>query len=126
MDGDNWIWRVTATQVEPYTTDVTQFLLAGKLEAQAVEVGERPMPFPENEHELFFFGPLDLGNTLTLQSSKRLLANLIDVTEWGQSQFRTWLELNVQRLFGEENRTLSSSYFMIERETRYQICLTEL
>jgi hypothetical protein len=40
MDGDNWIWRVTATQVEPYTTDVTQFLLAGKLEAQAVEVGK--------------------------------------------------------------------------------------
>jgi hypothetical protein len=39
---------------------------------------------------------------LTLEGSKMLLANLIDITRWGQSEFRTWWETNVQAVL--ENR----------------------
>ncbi|CAI6226015.1 unnamed protein product [Periconia digitata] len=98
IDGDNWVMRVAAARVVPHTTDATQSPLAREMEAQPAEVDEGLISFPEDEYELFFFGPLDLGNTLTLQSSKRLLANLIDITGWGQSQFRAWWELNVQRV----------------------------
>jgi hypothetical protein len=58
-------------------------------DAQQMEAEEGLMPLPEDEYKLFFFGPLDLGNTLTLESLKRLLANLINITKWGQSKFRT-------------------------------------
>lgn len=67
-------------------------------DTQQMEVEERLMPHPEDEYELFFFGPLDLGNTLTLESSKRLFVNLIDITKWGQSEFRNWWGANVQRV----------------------------
>lgn len=44
----------------------------------------------------FFFGPLALGNTLTIKDMDKLLANLIDITKWGKSEFWTWWEESVQ------------------------------
>lgn len=58
--------RVAAARVVPHITDATQSPLAGEMEAQPAEVDEGSIPFPEHEYKLFFFGPLDLGNTLTL------------------------------------------------------------
>lgn len=90
IDGDNWVLRVAAARVVSRTGAAAE-----EGDTQQVEV-EGLMPLPEDEYELFFFGPLDLGNTLTLESSRRLLANLIDITKWGQSQFLTWWGANVQ------------------------------
>jgi hypothetical protein len=95
IDGDNWLLRVAAARVVPCTSAAAESPRNEEDDAQ--EMGpEGPSPLPEDEYELFFFGPLALGNTLTLEGSKMLLANLIDITRWGQSEFRTWWEANVQ------------------------------
>jgi hypothetical protein len=98
IDGDNWILRVAAARVVPRAGTAAESLRNGEGDTQQMEAEEGPMPLPEDECELFFFGPLDLGNTLTLESSKRSLANLIDITKWGQSEFRPWWGVNVQRV----------------------------
>lgn len=59
----------------------------GEGDTQHMEAEEGPIPLSEDKYELFFFGPLDLDNILTLESSKRLLANLINITKSGQSEF---------------------------------------
>ncbi|KAF2787489.1 hypothetical protein K505DRAFT_379551 [Melanomma pulvis-pyrius CBS 109.77] len=96
IDGDNWLLRVAAARVVPITRVAAKFPRNVDGDTQEAEVEEGPTPLPEDEYELFFFGPLALGNTLTLEGSKRLLANLIDITKWGQSEFRMWWEANVQ------------------------------
>ncbi|PVH91536.1 hypothetical protein DM02DRAFT_647288 [Periconia macrospinosa] len=98
IDGDNWILRVAAARVVPRAGASADSLRNGEGDTPHMEAEEGPMPLSEDEYELFFFGPLDLGNTLTLESSKRLLANLIDITKWGQSEFRGWWVTNVQRV----------------------------
>lgn len=98
IDGDNWILRVTAARVMTRTGVAAEPLGNRDEDTQQMEVEERLMTPPEDEYELFFFGPLDLGNTLTLESSKRLFVNLIDITKWGQSEFRKWWGANVQRV----------------------------
>ncbi|KAH8731699.1 hypothetical protein GQ44DRAFT_697900 [Phaeosphaeriaceae sp. PMI808] len=96
IDGDNWLLRVAAARVVPRTSAAAESPRNEEEDAQETGTEEGPTPLPEDEYELFFFGPLALGNTLTLEGSKRLLANLIDITRWGQSEFRTWWEANVQ------------------------------
>lgn len=96
IDGDNWLLRVAAARVVPRTSAAAESPRNEEEDAQETGTEEGPIPLPEDEYELFFFGPLALGNTLTLEGSKRLLANLIDITRWGQSEFRTWWEANVQ------------------------------
>lgn len=84
IDGDNWLLRVAAARVVPTEEGLTTL--------------------PEDEYELFFFGPLALGNTLTLEGLKRLLANLIDITKWGQSEFRTWWRANIDMVLEKRLR----------------------
>jgi hypothetical protein len=96
--------RVAAARVMPRTSAAAEFPRNGEEDAQETETEEGPTLLPENEYELFFFGPLALGNTLTLDGSKRLLANLIDITRWGQSEYRTWWEANVQMVLEKRIR----------------------
>jgi hypothetical protein len=98
IDGDNWLLRVAAARVVSHTNAAAESPRNGEEDTQETGTEEGPLLLPEDEYELFFFGPLALGNTLTLEGSKRLLANLIDITRWGQSEFRTWWEANVQML----------------------------
>jgi hypothetical protein len=102
IDGDNWLLRVAAARVVPRTNAATGSPRNEEEDAQEMGMEEGLTPLPEDEYELFFIGPLALGNTLTLEGSKMLLANLIDITRWGQSEFRTWWETNVQAVL--ENR----------------------
>jgi hypothetical protein len=104
IDGDNWLLRVAAARVAPSTSAAAEFPRNGEGDAQETEVEEGPTLLPEDEYELFFFGPLALGNTLTLEGSKRLLANLVDITKWGQSEFRAWWEANVQMVLEKRIR----------------------
>ena len=55
----------------------------GEEDAQETGTEEGLTLLLEDEYELFFFRPLALGNTLTLNRLKRLLANLINITRWG-------------------------------------------
>jgi hypothetical protein len=103
IDGDNWLLRVAAARVVPSTSAATESPKNGEGDAQETET-EGPMLLPEDEYELFFFGPLALGNTLTLEGSKKLLANLVDITKWGQSEFRTWWEENVRTVLEKRIR----------------------
>ena len=88
IDSNNWLLRVTAACVVPRTSAVAESPSEGEGDAQEMEA-EGPTRSPEDDYELFFFRPLVLGNTLTLEVLKRLLANIIDITKWGQSEFRT-------------------------------------
>ncbi|KAF1973459.1 hypothetical protein BU23DRAFT_589476 [Bimuria novae-zelandiae CBS 107.79] len=103
IDGDNWLLRVAAARVVPRTSAAAESPRNREGDAPETETEEGPTTLPEDEYELFFFGPLALGDTLTLEGAKRLLANLIDITKWGQSEFRTWWGANVQMVL--ETRT---------------------
>jgi hypothetical protein len=93
VDGDNWLLRVATARVMPRTSAAAESPRNGEEDAQETGTEEGPNLLLEDEYELFFFGPLALGNTLTLEGSKRLLVNLIDITRWGQFGFRTWWEV---------------------------------
>lgn len=97
IDGDNWLLRVAAARVVLRTSFATESPRNREGNTREMEV-EGLLLLPKDEYELFFFGPLALGNTLTLEGSKSLLANLIDITKWGRSEFRTWWEADVQRI----------------------------
>ncbi|KAF2007577.1 hypothetical protein P154DRAFT_517251 [Amniculicola lignicola CBS 123094] len=96
IEGDSWLLRVAAARVKSRTSPAAKSPRTREEDAQEAGTEEGPTLLPEDEYELFFFGPLALGSTLSLDGSKRLLANLIDITMWGQSEFRTWWEANVQ------------------------------
>ncbi|RMZ66525.1 hypothetical protein GMOD_00001867 [Pyrenophora seminiperda CCB06] len=53
----------------------------------AEEVPENP-----DEFTMFFLGPLHLGNTYTMEDTKRLFHNLCDVARWGHEEYRLWVE----------------------------------
>lgn len=89
IDGDNWLLRVAAARVVPPPSVAAESLRSREDDAIGTETEEGPTTLPEDEYELFFFGLLALGDTLALNGAKRLLANLIDITKWGQSEFRT-------------------------------------
>lgn len=104
IDGDNWLLRVAAARAVPRTSATAESPRNREGDAPETEAEEGPTTLPEDEYELFFFGPLALGDTLTLEGSKRLLANLIDITKWGQSEFRTWWGANVQMVLEQRMR----------------------
>ncbi|KAF2804378.1 uncharacterized protein BDZ99DRAFT_544886 [Mytilinidion resinicola] len=107
IDGDNWLLRVAAARVVPSTSAATKSPRDGEGDAQETEAEEGPMSLPEDEYKLFFFGPLALGNTLTLESSKRLLANLVDITKWGQVRVLDVVGGECEDGFGEEDTALN-------------------
>lgn len=80
INGDNWLLRVAAARVMPRTSTAAKSPRNGEEDAQETRTEEGPTLLLEDEYKLFFFGPLALGNTLTLNRSKRLLANLINIT----------------------------------------------
>jgi hypothetical protein len=102
IDGDNWLLRVVAARVVPRTSAAADSPRNRDGDAPETDT-EGPTTLPEDEYELFFFGPLALGDTLTFEGAERLLANLIDITKWGQSEFRTWWGASVQMVL--ETRT---------------------
>ncbi|CBX98975.1 hypothetical protein IAQ61_007417 [Plenodomus lingam] len=104
IDGDNWLLRVAAARVVLRAGAAAESPGNGEGNAPETEAEEGPTTLPEDEYELFFFGPLALGDTLTLEGSKRLLANLIDITKWGQSEFRTWWGANVHKVLEKRLR----------------------
>jgi hypothetical protein len=52
----------------------------GEKDAQEIRIEEGLTLLLEDKYKLFFFRLLALGNTLTLNKLKRLLANLINIT----------------------------------------------
>ncbi|KAF2817691.1 uncharacterized protein BDZ99DRAFT_505308 [Mytilinidion resinicola] len=84
IDGDNWLLRIAAARV---TSAAAESPIEGEGDVQETEAEEGPRPLPEDEYD-----------------SKRLLANLVDITKWGQSEFRTWWEANVQMVLEKRIR----------------------
>jgi hypothetical protein len=85
IDGDSWFLRVAAARVISNASG----------HGTHVRLEDEMTDDLEDDYELVFFGPLALGNTLTIGNSKKLLANLLDIARWGQCDYRTWWETNV-------------------------------
>lgn len=44
----------------------------------------------EQDFKMCFFGPIRLGSTYCLDDTKRLVENLCDICQWGQTEFKEW------------------------------------
>lgn len=44
----------------------------------------------EQDFKMCFFGPIRLGSTYSLDDTKRLVENLCDIFQWGQTEFKEW------------------------------------
>ena len=44
----------------------------------------------EQDNKMCFFGPISLGSTYSMHDTKRLVENLCDITQWGQTEFKEW------------------------------------
>ena len=46
----------------------------------------------DEDFEMFFFGPMRLGDTLFMDDTKRLVENLCNICLRGQTEFKRWWE----------------------------------
>lgn len=49
----------------------------------------------EQDNKMCFFGPISLGSTYSMHDTKRLVENLCDITQWGQTEFKEWWEKTI-------------------------------
>lgn len=75
--------RVATARVVLRTSAVAKCPRNKEEDAQETGIEEGLILLLEDKYKLFFFRPLALGNTLTLEGLKRLLTNLINITRWG-------------------------------------------
>ncbi|OCK98444.1 uncharacterized protein K441DRAFT_322362 [Cenococcum geophilum 1.58] len=54
-----------------------------------------------DEFNMFFLGPLRLGDTYSIDDIKRLFNNLCDITLWGQNEYRLWFEKEILSQYDE-------------------------
>jgi hypothetical protein len=71
---------VAAARVMPRTSAAAKSPRNREEDAQETGTEEGLILLLEDKYKLFFFRLLALGNTLTLNRLKRLLANLINIT----------------------------------------------
>lgn len=55
-----------------------------------VRIQESEVNATEQDFKMCFFGPIRLGSTHSLDDTKRLVENLCDICQWGQTEFKKW------------------------------------
>lgn len=85
IEADAWLLYVVAAQLKPSN--------ARNLSKAASE--ESKENAADQAFEMFFFGPMRLGDTYSMDDTKRLVENLCDICLWGQTEFRAWWEQTV-------------------------------
>ena len=58
-------------------------------------------PKKPDEFNMFFLGPLRLGDTYSIDDTKRLFDNLCDIALWGQNEYRLWFEKEILSQYDE-------------------------
>ncbi|MCJ1426986.1 hypothetical protein MMC29_004889 [Sticta canariensis] len=86
IEADNWLLYVVIAQLEPPKSH--------KLSKQVTKE-DAGVNATEQDFEMFFFGPMMLGNTYSMDDMKRLVENLCDISLWGQTEFKKWWEKTV-------------------------------
>lgn len=54
-----------------------------------------------DEFNMFFLGPLRLGDTYSIDDIKRLFDNLCDIALWGQNEYRLWFKKEILSQYDE-------------------------
>ena len=83
---DSWLLYVVIAQLEPPKSRK----LSKKITKEDDGVNATEQAF-----EMFFFGPVKLGDTYSMDDLKRLVENLCDISLWGQTEFKEWWEKTV-------------------------------
>lgn len=83
IESDAWLLYAVIAQLKPPKS----YKLSKHLEKEDDEVDAS-----EQDFDMFFFGPMRLGDTYSMDDTKRLVENLCDITLWGQTEFRKWWE----------------------------------
>lgn len=86
IEADNWLLYVVTAQLKT--------LKPLELSKNVIKEDDK-VNASEPDFEMFFFGPMMLGNTYSLDDMKRLVENLCDISLWGQTEFRKWWEKTV-------------------------------
>lgn len=86
IEADNWLLYVVTAQLKPPKP--------GKLSKNITKEDDK-LNATEQDFEVFFFGPMMLGNTYSMDDMKRLVENLCDISLWGQTEFKKWWENTV-------------------------------
>lgn len=86
IEAENWLLYVVTAQLKPPKPC--------KLSKNITKEDEK-LNATEQDFEMFFFGPMILGNTYSMDDMKRLVENLCDISLWGQTEFKKWWENTV-------------------------------
>jgi hypothetical protein len=84
IEADAWLLYVVAAQLKP-----------PKTYSVSEAASKRDENGPEQAFEMLFFGPMRLGDTCSMEDTKRLVENLYDIYLWGQTEFGSWWEQTV-------------------------------
>lgn len=85
IEADAWLLYVVAAQLKP-----PKSRNPSKAANEDDDAGAGDKDF-----EMFFFGPMRLGDTYSIDDTKRLVENLCDICLWGQTEFKRWWEETV-------------------------------
>ncbi|KAI9764630.1 MAG: hypothetical protein M1840_008127 [Geoglossum simile] len=83
IEADAWLLYVVTAQLNPLKSSKNATKENDKVDAT------------DQDFEIFFFGPMKLGDTYSMDDTKRLVENLCDISLWGQTEFKKWWEETV-------------------------------
>lgn len=83
IEADAWLLYVVTAQLKP---------LESRKPSKNAAKGDDEVDATVQDFEMFFFGPMRLGDTYSMNDMKRLVENLCDIVLWGQTEFRKWWE----------------------------------
>lgn len=82
IEADAWILYIVGAQLTHPKVRKPSNLGKQKVEVKATE----------QDFKMCFFGPIRLGSTYCLDDTKRLVENLCDICQWGQTEYKKWWE----------------------------------
>ncbi|KAH0552947.1 hypothetical protein GP486_006857 [Trichoglossum hirsutum] len=83
IEADTWLLYVVTAQLKP---------LKSCKPSKNVTKENYEIDTTDQDFEMFFFGPMRLGDTYSMDDTKRLVENLCDISLWGQTEFKKWWE----------------------------------
>jgi hypothetical protein len=86
IEADAWLLYVVTAQLKP---------LKSRKPSKSVTKENDKVDATDQDFEMFFFGPMRLGDTYSMDDTKWLVENLCDISLWGQTEFKKWWEETV-------------------------------
>lgn len=73
-----------------YTSSIAQLTQLKTRKPSNVGKQEGEVNATDQDFNICLFGPISSGGTYSLDDTKRLVENLCDMCQWGQTKFKEW------------------------------------